>query len=57
MVWKNVLPWCFPCHFLWTSSKVMVHWPMPEKHVAAYLALEDLVKKGKAKGLGSLIAN
>lgn len=31
---------------------VMVHWPMPEKHVAAYLALEDLVKKGKAKGLG-----
>ena len=45
----------FPAHSR-SFSEVMVHWPMPEKHVAAYLALEDLVKKGKAKGLGSLTA-
>eukprot|EP00439_Symbiodinium_sp_Y106_P003813 s6229_g1.t1 len=31
---------------------VMVHWPMPGKHVAAYLALEELVRSGKAKALG-----
>eukprot|EP00434_Breviolum_minutum_P029715 symbB.v1.2.026270.t1/scaffold2600.1/size76924/1 len=31
---------------------VMVHWPMPQKHVEAYLALESLVKTGRAKGLG-----
>ncbi|CAJ1356981.1 unnamed protein product, partial [Effrenium voratum] len=31
---------------------VMVHWPMPGKHVAAYLALEELVRSGKARGLG-----
>lgn len=38
------------------STKVMVHWPMPGKHVEAYLALEELVKNGKAKGLGFLVA-
>ena len=32
----------------------MVHWPMPGKHVAAYLALEELVRSGKARGLGVL---
>ncbi|CAK9106756.1 Putative reductase 1 [Durusdinium trenchii] len=32
--------------------KVMVHWPMPSKHVEAYVALEKLVRSGKAKGLG-----
>lgn len=31
---------------------VMVHWPMPGKHVAAYVALEELVQSGKAKALG-----
>merc|ERR1711957_143061 len=31
---------------------LMVHWPMPGKHVAAYKALEPLVKSGKAKSLG-----
>ncbi|CAK9107453.1 unnamed protein product [Durusdinium trenchii] len=31
---------------------VMVHWPMPSKHVEAYVALEKLVRSGKAKGLG-----
>ena len=31
-----------------------MHWPMPGKHVQAYLALEALVKSGKAKGLGCL---
>ncbi|CAE7367250.1 unnamed protein product, partial [Symbiodinium pilosum] len=31
---------------------VMVHWPMPGKHVAAYVALEELVRSGKAKALG-----
>lgn len=34
--------------------KVMVHWPMPSKHVEAYVALEKLVRSGKAKGLGAL---
>jgi len=31
---------------------VMVHWPMPGKHVSAYLALEELVHSGKARALG-----
>lgn len=31
---------------------VMVHWPMPGKHVDAYLALERLVEEGKTKCLG-----
>lgn len=31
---------------------LMVHWPMPGKHVAAYKALEDLVETGKVKALG-----
>eukprot|EP00928_Gymnodinium_smaydae_P050010 TRINITY_DN33621_c0_g1_i1.p1 TRINITY_DN33621_c0_g1~~TRINITY_DN33621_c0_g1_i1.p1 ORF type:complete len:321 (+),score=59.17 TRINITY_DN33621_c0_g1_i1:73-963(+) len=31
---------------------LMVHWPMPGKHVDAYLALEPLVKSGRAKSLG-----
>jgi len=31
---------------------LMVHWPMPGKHVAAYLALEELVRSGKAMALG-----
>ena len=32
---------------------VMVHWPMPGKHVEAYVALEELVRSGRAKGLGA----
>jgi len=31
---------------------VMVHWPMPGKHVAAYVALEELVRDGSSKALG-----
>lgn len=31
---------------------LMVHWPMPGKHVAAYQALQKLVEDGKAKCLG-----
>lgn len=31
---------------------VMVHWPMPGKHIDAYLALEELVRAGKTKALG-----
>jgi len=31
---------------------LMVHWPTPGKHVAAYKALEEVVDAGKAKSLG-----
>lgn len=31
---------------------VMVHWPVPGSHPAAYVALEALVKDGKSKGVG-----
>jgi len=31
---------------------VMVHWPMPGKHVAAYKGLEELVHAGRTKTLG-----
>lgn len=31
---------------------VMVHWPMPGKHVAAYKGLEELVHSGKTAALG-----
>jgi len=31
---------------------VMVHWPMPGRHVDAYVGLEELVRSGKAKALG-----
>ena len=34
-------------------SQVMVHWPMPGKHVEAYVALEELVRSGRAKALGA----
>jgi len=31
---------------------LMVHWPVPGKHVECYKALESFVKSGKAKALG-----
>jgi len=31
---------------------VMVHWPAPGKHVAAYVGLEELVRSGQTKALG-----
>eukprot|EP00415_Alexandrium_ostenfeldii_P004909 UN4909 len=34
------------------ADLLMVHWPMPGKHVAAYVGLEELVRSGKAKALG-----
>jgi diketogulonate reductase-like aldo/keto reductase len=30
----------------------LIHWPVPGKHVEAYMALEDLQKKGKIRGIG-----
>eukprot|EP00055_Hartaetosiga_balthica_P016900 m.109654 g.109654 ORF g.109654 m.109654 type:complete len:309 (+) comp9205_c0_seq1:121-1047(+) len=30
----------------------LIHWPVPGKHIEAYLALEELVSAGKIRGIG-----